>query len=494
MNRILATIFIFISLYASAQATFFNQYFSENNIFMSGSAELSTGFVSAGVDRTADNPDRGVLTFVGKSGELKDRILIDNHASVCFTSIISLHDFLYVAGLVSEVGGTNQKCLWKFDKQGVLLWEEPFGEPATILHDNESPQLCSTQNGILVASSAFDQTFGTQASVTKFDLEGHLLWEKWFTHEQNVLYNDVFVKAAPSKDGTLLIMKSYYDPIPFLPNPEIVKRYIIKIDLNGSEIWRKQTTDISFGTMDIADTENVLSGISSTSENEVIAIYCSENKFGKSEQLILAYYDQNGELLNAVSTLANRDIDLYDLAINQDDELYVFGLDNTNFGTNTQLELLVAKLTKAGELEWEHTYGYENSSDLWSGGIITRDGGILTGGSKFRWSPPFGYDHFLVKTNCYGAIEPNQSCQFDTNLNLTIYPNPASSAFIIELPTDELLDIELMDLAGRRVAFYSQVSTYDGFEFAVPEVLAGQYQVRLMGGSQNWLGKLMVIK
>jgi hypothetical protein len=51
-----------------------------------------------------------------------------------------------------------------------------------------------------------------------------------------------------------------------------------------------------------------------------------------------------------------------------------------------------------------------------------------------------------------------------------------------------------MDLAGRRVAFYSQVSTYDGFEFAVPEVLAGQYQVRLMGGSQNWLGKLMVIK
>jgi hypothetical protein len=274
----------------------------------------------------------------------------------------------------------------------------------------------------------------------------------------------------------------------------MVKWYIIKIDLNGSEIWRKQTTDISFGTLDIPDTENVLAGISSTSENEVIAIYCSENKFGISEQLILAYYDQNGELLNAVSTLANRDIDLYDLAINQDNELYIFGLDNTNFGTNTQLELLVAKLTKAGELEWEHTYGYENSSDLWSGGIITRDGGILTGGSKFRWSPPFGYDHFLVKTNCYGAIEPNQSCQLDTNLNLTIYPNPASSAFTIKLPTDELLDIELMDLAGRRVAFYSQVSTYDGFEFAVPEVLAGQYQVRLMGGSQNWLGKLMVIK
>jgi Secretion system C-terminal sorting domain len=492
MKTAVATICLFISFYAPAQATFFNQYFSENNIFISGSAELSTGFVSAGVDRTADNPDRGVLTFVSKSGELKDRILIDSHASVCFTSIISLHDFLYVAGLVSEVGETNQKCLWKFDKQGVLIWEEPFGEPATILHDNESPKLCSTQNGILVASSAFDQTFGTQASVTKFDLEGHLLWEKWFTHEQNVLYNDVFVKAAPSKDGTILIMKSTYDPIPFLPNPEMVKWYIIKIDWNGSEIWRKQTTDISFGALDIPDTENVLAGISSTSENEVIAIYCSENKFGISEQLILAYYDQNGELLNAVSTLANRDIDLYDLAINQDDEFYIFGLDNTNFGTNTQLELLVAKLTKEGVLEWEHTYGYENSSDLWSGGIIARDGGILTGGSKFRWSPPFGYDHFLVKTNCKGNFETDQGCPLDSNFNLTIYPNPASSTFIIEIPTNEQLDIELIDLAGRRVAFYSQVSTYDGYQFAIPSVLAGQYQVKITGKTQDWLARLVI--
>jgi hypothetical protein len=209
--------------------------------------------------------------------------------------------------------------------------------------------------------------------------------------------------------------------------------------------------------------------------------------------LILAYYDLNGELLNAVSTLANRDIDLYDLAINQDDELYIFGLDNTNFGTNTQLELLVAKLNIEGVLEWEHTYGYENSSDLWSGGIITRDGGILTGGSKFRWSPPFGYDHFLVKTNCYGAIEANQSCQLDTNLNLTIYPNPASSAFIIQLPTNELLDIELIDLAGRRVAFYSQVSTYDGFELAVIGILSGHYQVVVNGKERTWRSRVMKI-
>jgi hypothetical protein len=99
----------------------------------------------------------------------------------------------------------------------------------------------------------------------------------------------------------------------------------------------------------------------------------------------------------------------------------------------------------------------------------------------------------LVKTNCYGAIEPNQSCQLDTNLNLTIYPNPASSAFIIQLPTNELLDIELFDLAGRRVAFYSQVSTYDGYQFAIPSVLAGQYQVKVTGKARNWVGKVVKI-
>jgi len=493
MRRAVATIFLLICFYASSQETFFNQYFSETNIFISGSAELSDCFVSAGVDRTANNPDRGVLTFVNKSGDLSYRILIDNHASVCFTSIVSLNDFIYVVGLVREVGENNQKYLWKFDKHGALIWEKSFGEPNILLHDNESPKMSLTQNGILVVSSAFDASFGTQASVTKFDLEGHILWEKRFTHEQNVLYNDVFVNCAPSKDGTLLIMKSYYDPTPLIIDPEMVKENVIKIGFNGSEIWRKQTTNISFGTMDIPGTKNVLAGISSTSENEVIATFCSENEFGKSEQLIMAYFDQNGELLNAVSTLANRDIDIYNLAMNQDDELFIFGLDNTDFGTNTQLELLVAKLNKVGELAWEKTFGYQNSSDLWSGGIITKDGGILTGGSKFRWTQPFGYDHFLVKTNCKGNIDTDQGCPLDSNLNLTIYPNPTSSIFIIEIPTNELLDIELIDLAGRRVAYYSQVSTYDGFELSVLGLLSGQYQVLVNGQERTWRMRVMKI-
>lgn len=66
MKSAVVTIFIIICLCSSAQEVFFNQYISENNIFISGSAELSTCFVSAGVDRTASNPDRGVLTFVSK--------------------------------------------------------------------------------------------------------------------------------------------------------------------------------------------------------------------------------------------------------------------------------------------------------------------------------------------------------------------------------------------------------------------------------------------
>jgi hypothetical protein len=489
MRKALVTIFIFISFYASTQDAFFNQYFSETNIFISGSAELSTCFVSAGVDRTANNPDRGVLTFVNKSGDLSYRILIDNHASVCFTSIISLHDFIYVAGLVREVGENNQKYLWKFDKHGALIWEQSFGEPNILLHDNESPQMSLTQNGILVVSSAFEATLGTQASVTKFDLDGHVLWEKRFTHEQDELYNDVFVNCAPANDGTLLIMKSYFDPTLFT-GPEMVKKNIIKIDFNGSEIWRKQTTNISFGTMDIPGTKNVLAGISSTSENEIIATFCSENEFGKSEQLIMAYFDQNGELLNAVSTLANRDIDIYNLAMNQDDELFIFGLDNTDFGTNTQLELLVAKLNKEGVLEWEHTYGYENSSDLWSGGIITRDGGILTGGSKFRWTQPFGYDHFLVKTNCFGKLESNDSCPSNPFLTIDFYPNPNKGILVITHNSNQPLNIDLINMEGKLIKVLHCQTTQETFDIST--LASSMYWLRYELNGETHYEKLIV--
>jgi hypothetical protein len=255
-------------------------------------------------------------------------------------------------------------------------------------NDNTTPTLIHTYDGFIVFSSEFGGATSTDGSITKFDSNGNIIWSKLFINDMSELTNEVCTYGTACSDGYIFVLKSY-------SSSSIDNEYfILKTNFLGEEIWRKNVTNLSMGNLDISGNKNILYTVTASNENNLIALFCSEDNNSKSHRIYIVKYDMNGTITNVKNYFDDRDIDPYKLIINRNDDLFIMGLDNTDFGTNTFLELFMSKIDPEGNLEWEAKYGYKNSNELWSGGILTNDGGILVGGSKFRTTQPFGYDHF----------------------------------------------------------------------------------------------------
>jgi len=448
MSKTLAVIFLMQIGSVYSQFAFFNDYQSDENIFISETIEIENVFVSCGVINGTSGASQGILTFVAIDGELIKRKYINSYFSVYFSSIIELNDGVIVSGTLADNGLVNQKkCIWKFDFLGNLVWEIPFGNSTMLLNDNSSPKLLNTSDGFIVFSSEFGGTTSTDGSITKFDLNGNIIWSKKFLNDHSELTNDICVYGTICSDGYAFILKSYH-------SSSIENEYfILKTDFYGAEIWRKNVTNLSMGTLNITGNNNVVYSIASTKENNLFALFCSEDNDSKSHRIYIVKYDSNGIIYNVNYILDERDIDPYKLVINEGNEMFLMGLDNSDFGTNTNLELFISKINIIGSLEWEARFGYKNSNELWSGGILTNDGGLLVGGSKFRTSQPFGYDHFLVKTDCEGnTIWDEVVCNSDDFEPVILYPNPTDGLIYFQFNTNLLikgLEVTMYDECGR---------------------------------------------
>lgn len=451
MSKTLAVIFLMQIGNLFSQFAFFNEYPTNQNMIFGGSIEVDNYFISCGVVQDTNGSTKGVLSFVEKNGELNKRVFIDNFYLVGFSSIINLNDGIIVAGYTADLGLNNYvNYLWKFDFSGTVQWEKPFGNYAITLNDNISPKLLRTQDGFL----AFTSDFGavkTEAEVVKFDFNGNIEWSRLFSSELNEFSNEMCIDAALCTDGVILTVLSSY----FLQGLNTSSYLLLKIDFFGNEIWRKGVDNIYLGSFDITENRNQIHALTSGKNGGFIAVFCSEDEFSKSFHTVVTFFDNDGNLIKAQKILENRDVDPYLVTTNQKDELFIMGQDNTDYGTNSFLDLFIAKFNNNFEVIWENKYGFNNSNDLWSSGILTNDGGTLVGGSKFRNTSPFGYNHFLVKTDCEGnTIWDGVFCNSDDFEPIILFPNPTDGLIYIQFNSNQVildLDVMIYDEYGREL-------------------------------------------
>jgi len=473
-----------------SQFAFFKDYKSDENIFISGTIEIDKCFISCGVIQSGSGAAKGILTIVAADGELINRRFINNHYSVYFSSIIEINDGVIVCGAIADFGLANmKKCIWKFDKAGNVIWEIPFGNNGILTNDNSSPTILSTNDGFLVLSSEYGGITSTDGSMTQFDNNGNILWSKLFTNDIIALSNDVCVYGTACSDGYTFILKSYF-------NASINSQYfIIKVDFFGNEIWRKNITNLSMGNLDITGNKNIIYTVNSTKEDNLIAIFCSEDNDSKSHRIYIAKFDANANLIDVNKLFDERDIDPYKLIINENEEMFLMGLDNSNFGTNTYLDLFISKINSNCILEWESNYGYKNSNELWSGGILTNDGGILVGGSKFKSHPPFGYDHFLVKTDCKGSVTWDySSCLTFSEQEITCFPNPTGDIIYFHYQNNNLvksIKIQLFDLIGNLILDH-EIKNSNIIKLDLSALASSIYNYKLLiDDNKIFVGKVM---
>lgn len=461
-----------------SQFAFFNDYKSDENIYIAGTVEIENGFISCGVINGTAGASQGILTFVASNGALVKRKYFNNYFSVYFSSIIEVSDGVVVSGKIADSGLVNQKkCIWKFDFSGNIILEIPFGNITMVSNDNSPPILLNNTDGYIVLSSEFGGGTSTDGSITKFDIYGNIIWSKLLMNDISEITNDVCIYGTICSDGYAFILKSYY------PSSIDNEYFILKTNFLGEEIWRKNVTNLSMGNLDVLGNKNIIYTVNSTKENNLIALFCSEDNNSKSHRIYIVKYDINGNLTNVINLFDNRDIDPYKLIINENEDLFIMGLDNTDYGTNTYLELFISKLNPEGNFHWEAKYGYKNSNELWSGGILTHDGGVLIGGSKFRTTQPFGYDHFLVKTDCKGSnIWDFSSCLIFSEQEIICFPNPSNDIIHFHFQNQEIaktFEIQLFDVIGNQV-INSKILNSNIIKLDITQLAASDYQYKLI--------------
>ncbi len=288
-----------------------------------------------------------------------------------------------------KVSTLDDFLITKIDQQGNVIWNNVYGGS-----ENDLPSIIlETENGYFIMGSSRSADMSVSDNngeldywILKIDLNGNQLWNKNYGSEGSEILNS----AIKTSDGNLIIIGRVLQLDPSLDNGKFL---MTKLNTDGDLVWEKV-----FGGSEIDNPTQVgelLNG------NFIVVGYSSSS---------------DGDL-----TLNNGNNDFWILQISKDGNI----INTKSFGGSdsdrlTQMTLhedriLVAGHSYSNDLEIASNQGF---SDIWYGEIGTST---------------FTYDHHSVA-------------------KLNLFPNPVHHTLSVNLPNNEkLLSVKLFNLDGRVV-------------------------------------------
>lgn len=197
--------------------------------------------------------------------------------------------------------------------------------------------------------------------------------------------------------------------------------WVIKLDAKGEIQWEKTLGGKG---------QDILTKVISTSNGYLLAGSSNSNKSDDKEKNNLGGLDfwivklDNEGSVEWERTFGGEYQDILRSAIQTNDEGYLLGgytnspASDYKMTDNLSGDYWVIKLNKAGNIEWEQTFGGEENDDLHIL-LQTQDGNFLIGGHSS--SPPAknGSDIWLIKTDYTGRILWQQNYDIGTTDLLT---------------------------------------------------------------------------
>lgn len=448
----------FASFSIMAQHTFFKRYSyldfgSKKSVKLYTANQWDTKFVLIGIRYDeAFGRNYPTVSLLSTSGNLVSYQVDSTYFSAYYSASYIKNQNLYIAGKKFDAysGSTNQtKVLAKYSEQGELKWSKSFGDSSHFVMDNDVKAIFPTETGLVVFGNSHGGTGTTDGEATFFDDDGNVLYRKLYSTQESLHFTDLIFDVSQQEDGYVIVIESIE------PDSNPYRHYLLlKTDFEGNELWRKDISNFSFGNQDIVGLVNNTYCISPFRNNSTAILFSTEDNVGSvSEQLILAEFDFNGDLVRSTICLNDsNDYTPYRLQYIKDkNELFVFG---AKAGENTQnFDISVAKFTADFDVLWNKSWGYEDN-EIYNGvSVVSSDGGILIGGSILRYTLPLGFDFFLVKTDCYGNIEWNsQSCVLPSEQEVVLLGNPVTDSWLMHFPyfqEDESITYELVNALGQ---------------------------------------------
>jgi len=282
-----------------------------------------------------------------------------------------------VAGRKSWYGaGSADVYLIKVDVNGSKVWEKTFG--GREYHAKNSVQQTSDGGYIIAGERSSD------VCLIKTDANGSKVWEKTFGEPSPDKVNSV---QQTSDDGYIIAGAT----TPFAGGAGAHDVYLIKTDVNGSEVWEK-----TFGGGNADEGASV----QQTSDGGyVIAGMTYSYGSGKSD-VYLIKTDSNGNKVWE-KTFGGSGEDVGTSIRQTSDGGYIVVGWTDSYGAGKD-DVYLIKTDTSGNKVWEKTFGGSGEDDWGRSVQQTSDGGYIIAGVTFSYGS--SGDIYLIKTDANGNI------------------------------------------------------------------------------------------
>lgn len=274
----------------------------------------------------------------------------------------------YMVGYVGSSLNPPFGALVKIDADGNIDWAAEYYGPEFDGGSLNSVVVDAAGN-VYAAGSSVVSGFASQATITKFDSNGNLLWQKTDGSLFQVAH-DIFSDIDLDLNGNVVVAGTFGNNTSAGPNIAIAK-----YDPDGNEIWTEEFDGIFGSDRGVK--------IAIDSQDQIVVAGTTAMDFDDDDTVILKF-DQNGSLtwstILAGTGLGNDRPS--DLIINSQDQIFFTGIEEPFAGVDYQI---TAAIDSAGQLLWKELYGGPDQCCSYGSSIaLGCDDCIFTAGSSFE--------------------------------------------------------------------------------------------------------------
>jgi len=449
----------------------------------------------------------------GAGNDAVNKIIVDNSGNIIITGYFS-QTVNFGGGNRTVIGYTTDLFVAKYDDAGNYIWDKPFDD---LQHNNDAGNdltldgsgniyvVGTMDNGVNdydVYIAALDPTYGTT------------LWTPSYQHED----------YSGGEDYGLGITYNSYNSTLLITGKKSGNIFVSKYDLNGNGIIVGNPIAAGAG-------ESIIAG---TANNIFLAGYTES---GGIRSMYLAHVNSSTLALTTLFQTSSVNWDYFtDVAIDQNGNVFLAGLFSSstitlpimgnptiyNNSGNGGADNFVVKYSPANN--WFNWFTQSGSSvyptDATNLGIALIGNGFgyvtgqFMGAAVFNNTTLYSYPYptYPYTTDAYIArfqdlvnpgsykslvIQTSTSQNFENNDAVSVYPNPSTNSFIIDINfvAEKPTKIFLYNAIGTAIKeiingfVQSQLITVD-----VKDLPTGNYFIRIETDKQVYIKKIIILK
>jgi hypothetical protein len=415
-----------------------------------------------------------------------------------FNSMLPLDDGNFmILGLKEVSYGNLDSWLVKMDPNGNILWEQTYGGPEI----NGSSIIVKTNDDNYIISSSKKTAVGADSYIIKVDGYGNIIWDK-------IINNTVFAESANIShlnNGDLLITGyNQFDNNKY-------KAWLSRLDSGGNLIW-----EYFFEKPIVFSGLNTFINSIELTNGNLIVFGCVRQFIDNynPKGMLYCFSPKGDSLWSRYYKVRNNDNYINDLKLLDNGDFLMSGYVFPDSQNNTQdgwlmrtnclgyfehpKDSLVLNVSGSILTATNNASYFEYTTISWGDGDIDTLYENEIQYMEHQYTIPGMYDVTSTTVACSDTISHHYAHTVTptifSELDLSVFPNPSDGLFEIWLNSDDLFDIDVLDLNGRIVKQDKNILLKTGYQLNLIEMESAVYFIRARAGNQVYQSRVVIAK